>query len=364
MNSRYRLFVVSLILAVGAQPGSCGENRARTTLSCPCLPATAPITVDGRLTPDEWGHTVEIAGFTVSGSDTLAPEPVLMRLAYDRKHLYLGITCLESNMKGLKTGGAGGYDGAFWLDDSVEFFLDTNHDHETYTQFAVTAKGIRYDNRQGDSTWNADWTAATALGPDRWTAEIAVVFTGLVPSPPVPGDLWGFNLCRERQAGGHLELYNWANVERVFKNVELFGHIVFLPSNWKATPEAVLDPLRRAEGEESRLLVEYGTWSMRQGRAPVFTSFLDQLRREDSACPPFITKLGVIYKESPNLPYARQYGELAGEYAAIRRIIAGKRPLKAVLFDRHAKRLKDLRVESENLFWRVKLAELNDAMRQ
>lgn len=340
-----------------------GENLATTTLVYPCLPAAVPILVDGRLTAAEWDGTVPAAGFTVSGSNTLAPEPVLMRLAWDRKNLYLGITCLEANMKGLHTSGAGQHDGAFWLDDAVEFFLDLDHDHETYLQFAVTAKGIRYENNQGDSTWNTEWQAAVVRGADRWTVEIALPFAGLVQKPPQAGDFWGFNLCRERRAGGHLELYNWANVERVFKNVQRFGHLAFLPANWQASADTARPLLRRAAGEEARLVVAHGIWSMRRGEVPIYTAFLEQLRARSRRQSPFFAKIESLYAATSDLPYAGEYRRLADEYAGIHKLIAAGKPLKAAAFDRAAGRLERLEPAAEALYWRGKLAALNRAMK-
>ncbi len=362
MKSLRMVPVLFALCSAGALPGHCGENAAATTLVYPCLPTRVPITIDGRLDEAEWGHTVEAAGFTVSGSDRPVPEPVLMRLTYDRNRLYLGVACLESNMKGLKTGGAGQRDGAFWFDDSVEFFVDANHDHESYCQFAVTAKGTLYDNRQGDSTWNADWQAATVLGADRWTVEIAVSLADLAPGGMRAGTLWGFNFCRERQAGGRLELYNWADVQRVFKNVDRFGHLAFVGKDWKATSESVARAVRGADGQESRLFVEHGYWSTRAGETPTYVSFLEQLRRLDRTEPPFLAKLAAVYAVGPNLPYRKEYAKLAAQYAGVRKVIAEDRPLRAAMFDRHALVLHTLQVQAESLYWRVKLAELNQAM--
>lgn len=359
-----RFSLVLCVLWMGwARPGLCGENLAARTFVYPCLPVSAPITVDGRLEKAEWGHTIKAAGFTVSGSDKLVPEPVLMRLTYDGTHLYLGITCMESNMKGLKTGGAGQRDGAFWFDDSVEFFVNASHDHESYRQFAVTAKGILYDNLQGDSTWDADWQAATVVGADRWTVEIAVSLADLAPKAPGAGTLWGFNLCRERQAGGKLELYNWANVQRVFNSVERFGHLAFVGKGWGATAESAAQVVRDAGGEESRLFVGDGFWSTRGGEAPIFVSFLEQLRRQERACPPFLAKLEAVYAASPKLPHREEYAKIAAQYAGIREAITRNQPLQAVVFDRHALRLNALQADAENVYWRAKLAELNQAMR-
>ena len=360
---RRRSAALALVLAACALPARCAENAATTTLVYPCLPTRVPITVDGRLEPTEWEHAVEAAGFTVSGSDTLVPEQVLMRLTYDHSRLYLGITCLESNMEGLKTGGASQRDGEFWFDDSVEFFVNPSHDHESFRQFAVTAKGIRYDNLQGDSTWNADWEAAAVLAEGRWTVEIGVAFVDLGPKPPSAGAFWGFNLCRERQAGGRLELYNWANVERVFNRAELFGHLVFVAADWRANADTVGEAVRHAGGTESRLFVGDGYWSTRAAGPPTYASFLEQLRREDKACPPFITKLAAVYAAAPDLPYGAEYRKLAASYAEIRTAIAAGRPLPARLFDRYSARLKELRVDSENVYWRARLAELNQSMR-
>ncbi|NOY80724.1 MAG: hypothetical protein GXP31_06940 [Kiritimatiellaeota bacterium] len=359
LRMRVLLFAV---WSAWALPGYCGQNLAATTLVYPCLPAPGPIMLDGRLDKAEWGHAVEAAGFTVSGSDRPVPEPVLMRLTYDRDRLYLGITCMESNMKGLKTGGAGQRDGAFWFDDSVEFFVDANHDHKSYCQFAVTAKGILYDNRQGDSTWNADWQAATMLEADRWTVEIAVSLADLAPGGVRAGTLWGFNFCRERQAGGRLELYNWANVEGVFKTVERFGHLAFVGKGWRATAERVAQVVRDAGGKESRLFVEDGFWVARTGEAPVFVPFLEQLRRLDRTAPPFLAKLATVYAAAPGLPDRDRYAKIKARYAKVRQAVTGDRPLRAAVFDRHALTLSTLQVEAEALYWRAKLAELNRAM--
>lgn len=266
-------------------------------------------------------------------------------------------------MEGLKTGGASQRDGAFWLDDSVEFFVNASHDHESFRQFAVTAKGIRYDNRQGDSTWNADWEAAAVVSGDRWTVEVGVAFVDLGPAPPSAGELWGFNLCRERQAGGRLELYNWANVERVFNRIDLFGHLAFVARDWRASADSVVDAVRQAGGTESRLFVGDGYWSTGIGASPTHVSFLERLRHEDKTCPPFLAELQAAYAADPDLPYREEYRGLATSYAQIRDVITAGRPLPARLFDRYSARLATLRTDSESVYWRAKLAELNQAMR-
>lgn len=337
------------------------ENAADLTLVYPCKPATAPITIDGKLDSAEWGNAVEVSGFTVSGSNTLAPEQTLMRLSYDRENLYIAVTCLESNMKGLKTTNCTERDGQFWLDDSVEFFLNPSHDHESYWQFAATATGMGYDNSQGDSAWNSNWKVAATRGPDSWTMEAAVPFAEPWKTP-APGALWGFNLCRERQAGGKTNLYNWADVQRVFNTVTRYGHIAFVAADWQPMEATVAAAVREAGGKESRLFAQNGWWRAPKEGKPEYCPYIALLRGEDKGFVPLFTELKAIYEAKPQMPLRDDFQQLDASYLAVKAVIDAGAQLDAQTWTRNKTFLDGLQAKLDKIYWSVKLVILNETM--
>ena len=353
-------WISMLAVAVACGAAAAAENKAETTFVYPCRRAAQPVQVDGKLDPKEWASAVKVGGFTISGYDRLAPEQATMRLLYDDRCLYLGVKCYESNMKKLKTS-AKVTDGAFWCDDSIEFFIDANHDHETYWQFAATAIAVRYDNMQGDSSWNSEWRAAAQREAEAWSIEAAIPFADLKQTAPKSGAIWGFNLCRERQAGGRLELYNWANVERVFNRAYLFGHLYFVPAQWTPT-EAGLSAARKAEGKEARVFVNDGYWRLTSGAQPSLVTYRDILRGQEVSAAGYLTELRPIYQKRPKLAYRKDFDKLNNAYKDAQNVIKADTPIDAEKCAEVRAFLDALPEKSENLYWRVRLAELNEKL--
>lgn len=82
-------------------------------------------------------------------------------------------------------------------DDCIELVMLIG---STDLRFVVTAGGARLDSRDGDIKWNAEWVAATHIGEQEWTAELAIPFAALEgrrpPSPEEPGSSLLFNVGR------------------------------------------------------------------------------------------------------------------------------------------------------------------------
>jgi hypothetical protein len=284
-----------------------------------------------------------------------------MRLLYDPQNLYLGVKCLESDMKNLKTPTTT-TDGPFWMDDSIEFFLDANHDHETYWQFAATAKAVRYDNQQGDSLWNCHWQAAAQHEPEAWTVEAAVPFADLKTAPPQVGDLWGFNLCRERQAGGRLELYNWADVQRVFQNPPRFGHLAFVGADWRATEATVAAAAREAGGSETHVYVDEGYWRIKRGQRPELLTYRALLRGQGQGVVPFMEELRTLYEQHPQMPLREEFDRLEAHFRQTKALIAGESPVDAESAAAARSFLEGFQGQVEAIYWRVRLALLNETL--
>lgn len=355
-----RLVLTLLIVSLSAGAHAAG-NLAETTLVLPCRPAPAPITLDGTLDPAEWAGAIEVSGFRVSGSPTLAPEQVTLRALYDKTSLYLGVRCLESQMAKVKAA-VRTHDGPFWEDDAIEFFIDASHNHQNYWQFAATAGGARYENRDGDSAWNADWKLAVSREQDAWVVEVAVPFHELGLEPPAPGSLWGFNLCRERQAGGRLELYNWADVKRVFQSPGLFGHLYFAPAGWQADAASVRDAARKAEGRETLIFVEGGYWRVRGRRAPEQRSYQMLLDLRARTTTGQMTELRALYRDRPGLKMREEFTRLDSRLAEVEALARTDKTVDALEWSRAAAFLDNLQERVDAIYWHARLALLNEKL--
>ena len=89
---------------------------------------TKPPTVDGDLSDAAWRDAVLVSGFTVSGSDVLAPHQMTMRLLRDEARLYLAVTCDEPTPDRI-VATARGRDAYVFNDDCIEWFIDPGHTH-------------------------------------------------------------------------------------------------------------------------------------------------------------------------------------------------------------------------------------------
>jgi len=351
-----------LLCALSSVPGArAAKNLAGTTLVYACRQAAAPVTVDGDLGDAEWAGAAEVGGFRITKSEALAPEQVTMRLLYDRDCLYLGVKCFESRMKSLKAN-VKQRDGAFWEDDAIEIFFDPAHDHEHYFQLAVTAGGTCYDNRQGESLWNGDWRAAARQNADSWAIEAAIPFRTLNLPAPAPGTLWGFNLCRERQAGGHLELFNWADVKRVFQNPPYFGHLYFAGPGWQAGSETSAAALKDAGGSQARLFVEGGFWRARTGQAPEWLPYQALLRTHARAAVGRMAELRALYRDRPNLKHRAEFEALDTRCAEVEALSQSDQPVDVTTWSQATSFLDGLQEKVEDVYWRVRLAVLDESL--
>jgi cellulose/xylan binding protein with CBM9 domain len=336
-----------------------GENTATVTLAYPVNRAPGPITLDGKITEAEWGPAIKASGFTASGSDELAPEQIVMRLLYDDAHLYMAVRCSESRMAHLVVENLVD-DGPLWHDDCIEIFLDANHDHGTYWQFITTPAAKRYDALGFDNSWNCPWRVAVAREKDAWTVELAMPFRGLAVPAPAPGAVWGFNLVRERRAGGKTQLYDWANVERVFHNPGRFGHLWFLAPDWQPHPKRVAALAGQIEGKEARLFTADGFWSVRRGRAPRLWSYRELLQAQQLTLSRFLGDLRALYDQRPKLAFRDRFTKLDNRFRAVQKLASGSGKVDALACASAQTFLNSLEDNLRDLYYRVQIELLDE----
>ena len=180
--------------------------RAHRTTTC--RRTSDPPHIDGKLHDRAWAKTAPLAPFFDPAGDRQTKFPTEVRLAYDSANLYLAFRCHEPNLAGLITK-ASGRDGKVWEDDSVEIFIDTNLDRNTYYQFIFNADCVAYDGLGWNAKWNGQHNAKTDRQVDAWTLELAIPWATIGLKTPESGTKLGLEIVRRRVQTPR-ELTHWS----------------------------------------------------------------------------------------------------------------------------------------------------------
>lgn len=198
------------------------------------LPTTNSPAMDGVLDDKCWQEATRASGF-MSLDGHWCEDQTTSYVTYDSSNLYIGYLCNETLPDRMRANIKEHDNVQVFSDECVEFFLDTNHDHQTYYHFMVNSLGTCYEayvsqgegDKTRDSTWNPAWQVATSVGEKTWTVEMSIPFDSLGTTMPAPGEMWGINLNREHwqsERGGGPN--SWAMVNS-FNDPASFGNIVF-----------------------------------------------------------------------------------------------------------------------------------------
>ncbi|QRO01825.1 carbohydrate binding family 9 domain-containing protein [Archangium violaceum] len=163
--------------------------------------AEGSLAVDGRLDEPAWATAPVFSSFTQSfpTPGTAPSEKTEVRLVYDDRNLYVGITAHDSQPGSIHRG-IGRRD-AIPASDVVRVMVDSLRDRTTGYVFAINAGGTLEDGRITDDVnistdWDAVWEGSSAVTETGWTAELRLPLR-LLRFPEVPEQLWGFHVRRE-----------------------------------------------------------------------------------------------------------------------------------------------------------------------
>ncbi len=201
LSYAFRSFLVlSLFPAiVFPQPPANGHSEPG---SITAVPVATPPTLDGRLTDDVWNLASPITNFTQSEPFEGSPptERTEVRIVYDTRALYIGISCYMSWPEMIKANEMS-RDFELFSEDNFMVILDTYHDMRNGFQFVVNPNGARYDALVTDegngvnSNWNGIWDVRTTITDQGWFAEIEIPFSTL-RFADLPDQVWGINFER------------------------------------------------------------------------------------------------------------------------------------------------------------------------
>jgi hypothetical protein len=180
--------------------------------------------LDGTLDDPLWRQASPISKFLQREPyEGQAPtEQTEVRILYDKHEVYFGITCFDSNPKGIVATELR-RDVSQELDDYFEIIIDSSHDRRNAYVFQVNPLGTQRDaliteeqaaeNGDGDSGWDGVWTSEARITKDGWTATVSIPFSTLnfMQSRDV---IWGINFKRFIRRRNEEDL--WSGWQRVY----------------------------------------------------------------------------------------------------------------------------------------------------
>lgn len=188
--------------------------------------ATSAPTIDGRLDDACWKQTKPTTYFRRQGSQEEAEPTTTGHIAFDDGNLYIAIRGDHPDPKSILANAEEESD--VFGDDSIEVFIRPR-ESSAFFQFAVSASGALYDGLRfmsgtSDGEWSSDARAASAIGADHWSMELAIPFHSLELTPQVTSE-WQINLCRNYKRphmyaaigrdGLYLEPHKYARVQGI-----------------------------------------------------------------------------------------------------------------------------------------------------
>jgi hypothetical protein len=156
--------------------------------------------IDGRLDDPMWAQAARVTDVTqfAPGSGAPPSEGTEFLIAYDDDNLYIGARLLDSEPAKIKHSQLVQGQAVF-NDDYIQILLDPYNNKRTGYIFYVNPNGVQRDGLlfgglMFNMDWDGIWDAMADIGPDGWTAEMALPFKTLAFDPR--SDVWGLNLIR------------------------------------------------------------------------------------------------------------------------------------------------------------------------
>ncbi len=181
----------------------------------------------GDLSSAVWEQAATFTDFVALTSGDPVEVQTTVRLLASDDALYIGVICHEPEMDKLMAD-LTGRDAQLWGDDAVDLMIAPSGGVFMY-HFIVNPNGSLWDGLHGAANFGGDVDlegieVEAARGGDRWSAELRVPFAAL-GAIAQPGEVWGFNVGRERKAG-RSEISSWA-VTDSFTEVATLGAMRF-----------------------------------------------------------------------------------------------------------------------------------------
>jgi len=317
----------------------------------PCPRAGGGVVVDGRLTEAAWERAPLVSGFTRYDKPELVEPQTSLRVMYDESNLYFGVVCDEPRMDKLTAVGHARDSAEVFHGEAIEIFVDPDHDQRTYYQFGINAAASIYDSRLTDPAWSANVRAATVLGDDAWSLEVAIPWADLGVAPE-NGAVFSFNVCRDRLLGPDKQWSNWSQTAANFHDPLRFAPAVLSPD---AKRLGELEGEYRRGGRDGAILL-CGPPSLTE--AAYRGLGLRALAAADKLLDGMQETLAQEREAGARDEMAGRINSYRQELAGFATGIEGGKPLGADAWKQMTFRLAEMRIELDRLVWEARLSAL------
>lgn len=154
-------------------------------------------TIDGELNDQVWQNTSAATGFlTPYGHQAI--QQTRVQVTWDQENLYVAFRCERRPSESIKSDCLQ-FDGPVYEDESIQLFLDTNLDQQSYYQIAINTSGIVMDRHSiKGGGWDSNANVAAKIKEKFWIAEMAIPLSSLNVTGDLSTKSWGINFCRSQ----------------------------------------------------------------------------------------------------------------------------------------------------------------------
>jgi uncharacterized protein DUF4838/cellulose/xylan binding protein with CBM9 domain/glycosyl hydrolase family 67 len=185
-----------------------------------------PIKIDGVMDEKAWNKPIRRLPLynNVNGAPTKWKTRVAVTRSKDM--LYFGFICDDPKTLERIAG-----------KESVEIFLDPNHNHNSYYQLFITMDGkvtdvyFEGDGEKGNHGWTSNAKVAVKRHKNKWIMEVAIPRSSFPENVTTPTKPWGANICRTMSHPPCKEdsFSTWSRMIRGgFHQPDMFGHLFFV----------------------------------------------------------------------------------------------------------------------------------------
>jgi len=182
------------------------------------------IVLDGVADEAAWNRAPGIKALYLDDRGTTAPESNSVRVLYDSDNLYVAWRGGEPNPEGMSAKAYGDLPLVFG-DDDIEMYLDPGRSLNVFYRLMTNSKETVLCSGP-DGLFSFKFSVKTHVGEDFWSAEFKIPFAQIKTAPPSPGDVWGFNVRRNRQQAEPPER-DWSKMRHFPYQPPYFGVLRF-----------------------------------------------------------------------------------------------------------------------------------------
>lgn len=215
---------------------------------------TKDIVLDGKMDDVFWkgvpGYGSGVLKETKTGNAVSKDLQTTFKVGWSEGCLYVGVKCMEPDMKKLNVGTTKNEDGAIWQGDCVEILIETQS--HSYYQIVVNPGGALMDvDRQDgiDTKWSSDAKVAAFKGDDYWSIEARIPIAdemqanidsknGLAGKKPDETFPWYINICRQRIHDGKSNFWSFSPSEKGFHDKMKFAQLGGRGGDTKKVPDS------------------------------------------------------------------------------------------------------------------------------